>query len=283
MRCIFALLITLKVLDQLQPIREKHSVSEASIALILAQPIIDLDKYKSFTNHPGTSGRYANFTVKREQSIKATLNLASQTLATSVNPGSEDVGFLIESFNDSQVDYIVNADKGQTNVISFHSKQYPGWQMFVDRFQNDFSILSEIHAGLYVKRIGVAYVDHFIWKGNSFPPLEEIFQQSDYVPKRFLDGKRECDVKFSIHSTSATGLDIVETMFINIQKLSAEQFLLTIAHNVIAILPTVREFTSNFINGECNVIAGDLHSYNKEFLLNCLQTEVCKKIGLIIE
>lgn len=273
--------LILLVLTHLQPSKGNHSVTEASLALFLVHPIVDFSKYNNLITDNLFISKYVSYSPKIEKKLVGTIDAVNDIVITEGSSPLQEVGFIIESFNaHGQPSFTINADMGKANVISFHNLDYQGWELFLKRYQDDFNVVSKVQQGLYINNIGLAYVDHFIWNNNSFPPMNEIFIENDYMPKRLLEAKNEWDYSFTAHADNIDGMNIAENIRMNVKKMPNSSYLLTLFHNAVAVLKKPSEFTPSFITGQCTEVSNALHIYNKRFLAACLTQEVCKKINL---
>ncbi len=271
--------------ENLIPSRRIHSISEAVISLFLVQPIVKPSRFKELLSKDERfKSRFQHFRLSQRLKLSAKFKSGNEGIKetdfSSAEP--EDNGFLFESFKDGELEYILKCDNTEsTYVLSIHSFQYHRWATFIADISVFLECISNFQSNIFIKSIGLSYVDQFNWVGGNSFPMQSVFKAgNEYLPKNIMNSIGEWT-----YSSGLKGLadhkNMIEQVNLDLRSQAKNNFLLTLSHSCgkdfsSDIVEISKSSIENFIVPE----SSKMHEFNKKFLRSSLDNDVLKIIGI---
>lgn len=263
------------MLDNLQPFLGGHSINRSTISLYLPQEIIKPEKvFDKISKDEYFSAKYQRRNLIHSRIIsfkndKNSLSIVDEKLNENV------VGFVFEQFNiNGEIENILTLQNDSNRTfISFETRKYIRWEIFFNRFLQDFTELTSHHE-FYFEALSLTYIDEFIWKSESKIPVEEIFEKnSELINSKFLKSKNGTIVLFSQNEDNNIE-EKTEISFNN--ELKRVQIIHQHATKFKDVLDTNNLISKDNLKNKLDVA----HLSNKETLEDLLTQGVKEKINL---
>jgi uncharacterized protein (TIGR04255 family) len=260
-----------------------HSISEAVFVVYLANEIINPERYKKLLKD--SNGFFKDLFDEYKDVYSHGIPINVENGEPNIDGEIENVvtGFSFKKFLAGKPEWIINANNRPNPHIAIHCLNYKRWIPFVEFIDGIINALSPFDSGIFIKAIGLNYVDQFNWIGGSNIDFRLIFnEESAYVPS--IVYSRGDDWGFTINvNTEINELDkMVHICKLYSKRISKQNLNIGIIHNnVYEYNKPIRitELIENKSLLDYEPLNG-LHIANKDFLKELLTKEVLDIINL---
>lgn len=248
--------------EYLIPIKKgQHSIGEAVFTLFLAQPILKPERYSSFSDLKEKFHQFnttVNIGIELNQKQK---NFTLKGSEKSVN------GFRFNSFSDGKLDWVLIGNNN-TSTINIHALNYNRWAGFKEKILEYIKLIEKYDKGLFVRGIGLTYIDRFIFIDKENLKSEKIFNKDNkYIPHIIFEDNGLWNTNINISKNN-----VIENVNVLIKE-ENEEIDINVIHNVAYNLETEISL-EEFYQTKIKKLSDELHVYNKEFLKDIFNKEV---------
>lgn len=265
---------------KIKPISGAHSIKECVLTVFLASELQKPERFQSLIETT-LKDKYQRFELIDAIGIhvKHRQNIISST-ESSLSP---NIGFRLFNYNNGELAYLIQGlnETESRSYISFHSFQYPGWQLYFNEFSQLVEQLSS-KAELNIEAFSLHYVDEFLWNEDEKVNMSEIFNlNSDLLPSSFFENFMVKYVHSSVKEFQQTKyMDRLEVDFTPHEQFGFKNSSIKISHNSTQVLDNIENIADIIKSDSFKNIINKLHEHNKLVLSNVLKLEVQKQIGL---
>ncbi len=261
----------MSIIEKLKPISKEHSIKEATISVILVNPINDPPSFKALLDNE-LKDKFTEFGLLEEKSI----HFENDQIHIGRN---ETGGFRLAKIEDKNITSALQGrNEPNRSFFSFHTLKYSGWENVLEEFLSVISIVGDFQGDLIVKAFSLHYVNQFLWDSEDNIDFASIFRpDSKILPDSFFDSKT--NIYTWIKEIDIEGLTFFERLEIGIDY-RLDKPLLTISNN------TTRQLTQNLNISDLlhkekiRNLLEKVHSYSKETLKDLLHNDVQSLINL---
>lgn len=267
------------VKDKLIPYTESHSISEVIFSLFLVQPLIKPERFeKIFQAENNTLQNYfQEFKPIISQEFGFTFNNEN---SPTVDPrANKIVGFEFRKFAEGKLKKVFNLNNEPNPILAIHDLEYSRWAVFYPEIDKIINGFKNFDSNMYIRGIGISYVDQFTWNDKNYPDIKSIFKSNKYLPEIIFESKN--NLNFSTNHTRVVEDCLYsENINVNINRITKGSFNISIIHNAIENIIDFKSlddlFKDNFLK-ECST---KVHNLNKDLLKTILQDDVLSLINL---
>jgi uncharacterized protein (TIGR04255 family) len=265
------------LIKYLKPYNSNHSIRECGITLFLFQPIVKFEPFKESSRLKDNFQR-----IQDLKAFKIELKHNFENITSHTSDEDSTIGVEFTSFLNGKEKFVLQIknqrDKQDSNTISFHALQYDRWQPFRKEFYEIIDDILSLYPNIYIKAVGIHYIDDFFWIGNDEIPVRQIFNNTpNILPNNFFEST---DSAFTLVTQPKTDTysyyDRLEVR-VNPKTIEPEPSI-RVFHNIIQPLSNVIDL-NNFANTFKNNL-DEVHNRNKATLRQLLCLEVQKIINL---
>lgn len=267
-------MVDLSSLIQVGNFDNGHSIVETSITFFLQNPIIKPSRFEALISK-NFKEEFQQFQKIDAVSVQVQQN-AENNFRLSHPVKEDDTGFSFIRFQNGKVEKVLQGrNEVERQYISFHEFNYTRWDNFLNDFTNKITIISDFSKGLYVRAVGLHYLDKFNFLTENRIALANIFKAGDWLPTVFFNSEMN---NYSI----LTNVEIDGRNYSNRIQISLEQPTnsILISHNI--VLEIDPNEASEFLeSNDYNRILSEEHNLSKSLLRDILTDEIKKMIKLV--
>jgi uncharacterized protein (TIGR04255 family) len=262
--------------EKIKPIKEKNSIREAVISVLLANQILKPEKYKALIE---TDLKDTFQLFEPLSQVKLQFKNVEGKIGQPDPQITDNAGFKFSSFKNGN---LVKALQGLNEVgrtfISFHCLDYNSWDEFYKEYNSIINVIAKQQTEIFINACSLHYIDEFLWIDEKSKLDVNLFlkNKNEYLPETFYNS---ANTAYTLVTEKVNGnikyIDRIEVV-VN----SGIRPNLIISHNVTQPLKNIVELKELINDSTFNEIFSNAHIHNKEILGNLLTDEVQVLIGL---
>jgi len=265
--------------DKLIPFSKDHSISEVIFTLFLVQPLILPERYGKILETEGNtlSNYFQEFKKIVSQEFGFMFNQENTPVIDSKN-NSKIVGFEFRKFSEGKLKKVFRLNNEPNPMLVIHDLEYTRWADFYTDIDLIFNGVNDFDQNIFVRGIGISYIDQFTWNDNVYPEIKSIFKENKYLPNLVFEARNNLNFSTN-HNREVEKCIYAENISVNINQVSENSFNISLIHNAVENIELIS--LNDLLKGPLfKDLSTKIHNLNKDLLKDILKEDVLDIIHL---